>query len=88
MGSSFDDTAVFEYHDGVAVADGGEPVGDDEHGAPLHQVIHTFLHNTLCPRIDGGRCLIEDEHRRISDRRPGDGEELPLSLGEFFTVAA
>ena len=88
MGSSLDDASVFEDHDGVAVADGGQAVGDDEYGTPFHQVIHTLLYDLLCPGIDGGRGLIQDQHRRICDGRSGDGEELSLPLGEFFPVAA
>ena len=35
MGAALDDAAVVQYHDGVGVAHGGQPVGDDEDGAAV-----------------------------------------------------
>ena len=88
MCTAFDDPSVFEHHDSVAVTDRGQPVGDDEYGPASHEVIHTLLHDLLGPGIDGGRRLIEDQYRRVCNCRPGDGQQLSLALGEFFSVAA
>ena len=63
-------------------------MGDHEYGAPFHQVIHTLLHDTLGSGIDGRCRLVKDQDRRICDRRSRDREQLSLSLGEFFSVAA
>ena len=80
MRAAFDDSSVVEHHDGVCVADGGEPVRDDEDGASLHQVVHAFLDKGLGSGIDGAGCLIEDHDWRVSDRRAGDGDQLALPL--------
>ena len=88
MGASLYDAPVFEDHDGVAVADGGQPVGDDEYGAPFHEVIHALLYDLLCPCIYGGRGLIQDQHLLICDGLSGYGEELSIPLGELFPFAA
>ena len=88
MGSSLNDASVFKDHDRIAVADSGQSVGDNKYGTPFHQVIHTLLYNLLCPGIDGGCRLIQDQHRRISDGSPGNRKELSLSLGKFFPIAA
>ena len=88
MRTAFDDPSVFEHHDGVAVADRGQPVGNNEYGPASHEVIHTLLYDLFGPGIDGGCCLVEDQHRRICDRRTRDREQLSLALGEFFSVAA
>ena len=62
-------------------------MGDDEHRAALHQVIHAALDDRLGARVDGARRLVEDHHRRVGDRRAGDGDQLPLALREVGAVA-
>ena len=37
MITALDDLSVLQNHDGVGVAHGGEPVGDDKGGAVRHQ---------------------------------------------------
>ena len=37
--TALDDLAVIQYNDGIAVADGGESMGDYEYGTAFHQVI-------------------------------------------------
>ena len=88
MRTPLDDAAMLKHHDRITVADGGQSVGNDKHGSALHQIIHPFLDNALSPGIDGGCRLIQDKHRRICDGRSGDGQQLPLSLGEFLSVSA
>ena len=80
VGSSLDDAALLQNHDTVAVLDRGEPVGDDKRGPARHQLIHAVLHQALGSGIDGGRGLVEDQHRRIGHGRAGDREKLSLPL--------
>ena len=87
MVAALDDVAVVENHDDIRVADGGQPVGDDEYGAPIHQLVHTSLYDGLGTGIDGGGSLIEDHNRRVGHRRTGDGEQLALALGQAGTAA-
>ena len=63
-------------------------MGDDEYGAPFHQVIHTLLNDALGPGIDRRCRFIQDQHRRICNSRSRDSKQLSLSLREFFAVAA
>ena len=86
MRAAFDDPAVIQHHDRVRVPDRRKPVRDDEHGAALHQIVHSLLHKRLGPRIDGRGRLIQDHHRRIRHRRAGDGDQLPLALGKLRAV--
>ena len=58
MVSPLDDPSMIQHNDRVAVADGGQTVGDHKYGAPLHQIVHTFLHNTLGSGINTGGCLV------------------------------
>lgn len=52
MVAALDDLAVIQYNDGIAVADGGESVSNNEYGSALHQIVHSFLYDTLCTGID------------------------------------
>ena len=82
-----DDTAVFHNQDQVAVADRGETVRDHKCGSALHQLVHAALYDLFGTGIDGGGRLIENQHRRVGDRRTGDGKELALALGEVCAVS-
>ena len=55
-------------------------MGDDKSRTPLHQRVHAGLHQFLGTGIDGGGRLIQNQRGRIRNRRPGDGEKLPLAL--------
>ena len=87
VGAPFDDAAVIQHHNAVGIFDGGEAVGDDEHGAACHQLIHTILHQFFGTGIDGGSGFVQNHHRGIGYRCPGDGDQLPLTLGKAGTVA-
>ena len=40
MVAPLDDAPALQHQDGLGIADGGQPVGDDEHRPPLHELIH------------------------------------------------
>ena len=48
MGAPFNDTALLQNHYAIRIADCGQPVGNDKSGPPLHQRIHTLLHQGFC----------------------------------------
>ena len=75
MGAALNDAPLLQYHDAVGIANGGQPVSDDEGGAALHQGIHTPLHQGFGAGIDGTGGLIQDEHRRVSHSSPGNGQK-------------
>ena len=86
MAAPLDDFAVLQHHDGVGVAHGGQAVGDDEHGAALHQLIHALFDEGLGAGIDRAGGLVQDEHRRVGHGGPGDGQQLALALGQAGPV--
>ena len=86
MAAALDDTALLQYHDHVRVHNGGQTVGDDEHRAALHQLIHTPLDNGFGAGVDGGGSLVQNQAGRVGNRRTGDGDELALTLGEVGAV--
>src|SRR5437763_1696024 len=58
------------------------PVRDDDHGAPLADLLHAVLDDALALVIECARRLIEDQNARIGDQRAGNGDALPLAAGE------
>src|SRR5699024_9951957 len=87
VAAALDDAALFQDDDAVGVADGGQPVGDDEGGAAVHQAVHAGLDHRLGAGVDGAGGLVQDQHRRVGHRRPGNGQQLALALGQVGAVA-
>src|SRR3954465_12492452 len=81
-GAGLDDPALVEDEDAVGVADRREPVRDDEGGAPLHDLLERELELALGRGVERARRLVEDQHRRVLEQRPGDREALALAAGE------
>ena len=85
---AFNDLSMIKHNNCITVSDRRQTMGDNKNRTTFHQVIHTFLHNTLGTGIDAGRCFIEDENRWICHGSSCDRKQLALSLGQFFTIAA
>src|SRR4029079_11085453 len=83
-----DDAPAIEDEDLVGMADGGEPVGDDEAGAARHEAIEGALDEALGLGIDAGGGLIEDEDGRILQQGAGDGDALLFADAELYTALA
>ena len=86
MVSPFNNPSLFHNHDAVSILDGRQPVGYHKCRPPLHQFIHAPLYQFLRPGIDGGCGFIQDKYRRIRHRRPGNRQQLPLSLAQASPV--
>lgn len=65
MGAFLDDAAVLHADDPIAVAHGREAMGDDDHGAALHDLAHIGENDTLALVIEGTRGLVENKDRGI-----------------------
>ena len=87
MGAPLDDAALVHNHNAVRVADGRQTVGNDKGSTSTHQSVHAVLHQLLGAGIDGRGGLIQDEHRRVGHSGPGNGNELPLALGQVGSVS-
>src|SRR5712691_3582 len=81
MGAVLDDAARFEGDDPVGAPHRGEPVGDDEDGTALGDLLHVLLDHPLALVIERTRCLVEDQDPGIGDQRPGDRNPLLLPPG-------
>ncbi len=86
MGAPLDDLPLLQYHDGLGISHSGEAVGDDKHRPAGHQAVHALLDKLLGPGVDGAGGLIQNQHRRVGHRCPGDGQQLPLALGEVVAI--
>src|SRR4051812_5629385 len=75
--------AIVQYDDAVGVADGGEPVSDDERGASLDQILEGSAHLSFALRVEMRGCLVEDQDRGILEQSAGDGDALPLAAREL-----
>ena len=62
-------------------------MGDHEGGASLHQGVHAVLHQLFRAGVDGGGGLVQNHHGGIGHRRPGNGDQLALTLGQAGAVA-
>ena len=83
---TLNDFPFFQYHNGLGVAHRGQTVGNDEHGAAVHQGVHSFFDEFFRPCVNGAGSLIQDQHRRPGDGCPCNGQKLPLALGQVGTV--
>jgi hypothetical protein len=88
MRAVLDDAAFLDRDDPVAVAHGGEPVRDDEHGAAMHDALHVLLDDALAFIIERAGRLVEDQDARIHDQRARDGDALALAAGEAGAALA
>lgn len=72
MVALFDDIAVFHYQDDISTLDGGKAVGYDKAGAAFHHRGKGILDLDLGTGIDGGCCLVEDQHGRQAQHNSGN----------------
>ena len=86
MGAPLYYPPLLHDHDAVGVAHGGEPVGDDEGGAPGHKGVHALLHQLLGTGVYGGGGLVQYQGGRIGHGGPGYGQQLPLALAQVGPV--
>src|SRR3712207_1638893 len=86
--AAFNDASSVEHQDLVHVLHTHEPVGDDEGGAAMHQLVCGVQQPALRYGVEVGGRLVEHEQRRILQQRTGDGEALPLATRELQSLFA
>ena len=57
-------------------------MGDDKAGPAFHELVHGLLDRHLGSGVHGGGRLVENQDFRIRQEGPGDGQKLPLPLGD------
>ena len=82
VAAALDDASGFQCDDGVALADGRQSVGDDDHGAPCRDGGKVGLDDLLALGIERAGGLIQNQDTRVGYQRAGDGEALALAARE------
>ena len=82
MGPLLRHAAVIQHQDAVGAPDGGQPVGDDKASPSLAQVLHSKADGPLRFRVHVGGSFIQNDNVRVRQKAPGNGQQLPLSLGD------
>ena len=83
-----DEFAVVEHEDFFRVADRGKAVRDDEGRAANHEAIERIEDHGFGFGINRGCRLVEDEDRRILEKRARDGDALPFAAGKLRAALA
>src|SRR5882672_9160385 len=76
--AALDDAPLRQHHDEIGVLHRGQAVGDDEHGAMLHEAFDRLLHQALRFGVEGARGFVEDQERGIAQQRARDRDALAL----------
>ena len=83
-----DDATVVEHEDLVDHVERRQPVGDDERGAPDHQLGDRGRDLLLGRGVDARRRLVEHDEVGLAEPHPGEREQLGLSGGQSGTAGA
>lgn len=78
--------AAGEQDDLIGVHDGTHAVRDDEHRLIPDKPGQCRLHRRFVFHVQRGRCLIQQNHRRVLQDGAGNGDALPLAAGETGAV--
>ena len=78
----FDHAPVFQDHDLVGAVQGAQPVGDDDGGAVVQQLVDGALDQLLGGRVQARGGLIQDHQPGVAQEDAGKGQQLGLAGGE------
>ena len=73
---------MIDNNDLIGVRNGGQPVGNDQQRLAPHQPSQCRLDDRLVFRVCIGRCLVENDDRRVLQHGTGNGDALPLTAGQ------
>ena len=83
-----DDATGLEDGDLLGALGGGEPVGDEDAGAPRDQPVGGAYDAGLGDRVHAGRGLVEDDDADVAHQEPGERDELLLAGGQAGAAGA
>ena len=78
VGSGLHDTAPIEHDQAVQPGNGGEAVGNRNHGFTVHQTQQLFLNRHFHFAVQRRRGFIQNQNRRVFENHPGNGNALAL----------
>ena len=84
MRAALGQAAVLEDENAVAGDDAGQPVGEHERRAPLHEPLESLLDQPFAFRIDRRERLVEHQHRGVAQQCPSDRNALALAARQAY----
>ena len=82
MGTGADDPALVEHEDAVGVADGVDPLGDDDDGRVGDVLGERRAQGCVGRVVQCRERVVEQVDLRLVDQYPRDGQALALPTGE------
>jgi len=83
MSAPLDDLPVIDHKYLMGIGDRTEPMGYHKARPALLQFPDCSLDGSFSAGVHVTCCFIEDQDPRVGNHRPGDGQQLPLSLREI-----
>jgi hypothetical protein len=80
--AAFSDRAVVEDENHVGMADGRKPVRDRDRRPASQQAAEPLEDQRFRLGVEGGRWLVKQQDRRVTDDGAGNRNPLPLAAGE------
>ncbi len=88
MAALLGDTGLIHHHDAVGVADGGQPMRDDQGGSPACQFRQGTLDGVLGFGIEGRGGFVQDQDRRVFEEHARNRQALFLTTRQFHPALA
>ncbi len=88
MRAQLGNPSIFDHRDPVGVMGGMQPVGNRDHRAACEYGGKRTLQVARGARVEQRRRFVEDEHPRIDEQQPGEGQLLGLGRGKAHTARA
>ncbi len=80
VGAVLDEPPALDGDDAIGGAHRREPMGDDQHRAPVGDLAHVALDDVFTLVIQRAGRLVENQDLRIGDERAGNRDTLALAL--------
>jgi len=81
MGTGFHDAAIVQNGDLIGVANGGDPVRNENGSSSLHDFAQVIQNLIFGMRVHAGERVVENQNFRIANQSPGNRGALFLSAG-------
>ena len=78
--------AVTQHYDPVCARNGTHPVGDDEDGFVFDEAGECLLNGGFVLHIQAGGGFVQQNDRRVLQKRTGDGNALTLAAGKLTAI--
>ena len=86
--ADFNDSAVVEDHDAIGILYRRQAMGNHQRGAVGHQFVESRLNMPLGFRVQRGRCLVQNQDRRVLQQRARNRDALPLAARQQHATLA